>query len=139
MTGVNDRVRDAYRLLVYTHPTGMTRIDLALALKLEDRPTRKTVEELKPLAARHPHPDLGALIIGFDPELQVYTYAKDPEQARRIIAFETSYVRAQLAGILAQVDAFKETYGVEPTGDGVTQEDLFGARRVMTFNFARTG
>ena len=130
MTGTSDRVRDAYRLLVYTHPTGMTRMDFALALKLDDRAARKVMEELRILAARNPHPDLGALIIGFDPEQQVYTYAKDAEQAKRIIRFETSYVTTQLAGILAQTDAYREAYGAFPADLGVSQEDLFGLRRV---------
>ena len=129
-TGLTDVHRRAYDLLVNRHPNGLTRDALALHLGLEDRAARKIVEALRHVAAVNPHPQLGPLILGFDPQLQVYTYAKDRDQADRILAYQFSRVRSMVTALLAQVDVARDEFG-ERTIPPAYQEDLFRTEKVM--------
>ncbi len=85
--------RAAYHLLVNKRPEGLSRIALAQALKTDDRIARDAVNGCRVLAATNPKKDGSVYIIGFDPEEKVYVAARDPYQARRIIAYQESRVK----------------------------------------------
>src|SRR5690606_39473529 len=56
------------------------------------------------------------------------SFAKDRDQADRIIAYQFSRVRSMVAALLAQVDVARDAFG-ERTIPPAYQEDLFGAQR----------
>lgn len=104
--------RAAYHLLVNEHAEGLSRVALALALKTDDRSARDAVNGCRVLAAERPHPTTGQVwIIGFDPETSRYVAARDPYQARRIIAYQESRVRDIVQALDAQKTAFERTFG----------------------------
>lgn len=127
--GLEDRHRRVYALIV-GHPHGLTREQLAERSGLGDRQARKTVEELRIVAACIPHKTLGALVIGFDPDQQVYTYAKSREQADAIMAYQASRVRQMVAALDAQEAAARAAFG-ESKASREVQDVLFDARAVL--------
>lgn len=129
-TGLTDVHRRAYDLLVNRHPNGLTRDALALHLGLEDRAARKIVEALRLVAATNPHPDLGPIILGFDPELQRYTYARDRAQADRILTYQWARAKSLITPLLAQVDAANTTFG-QTNAPPAYQEALFQAQHLQ--------
>ena len=127
--GMTDAHRNVYRLLV-THPNGLTRDELAARSGLDDRKVRAIVEELRVVAALVPHPRMGPLVIGFDPDQQVYTYAKSREQADAIMAYHASRVRAMVAALEAQEAAARAAFG-ESKASREVQDVLFDARAFL--------
>src|SRR5690554_6725944 len=92
--------RKVYDLLTNKHPHGLTREDLAAHSGLSDRTMRKTIEELRTIAANG---TLGKpTVIGYDPERGVYAAAQSREQAERITAYYRSYVHPMLEALRAQ-------------------------------------
>lgn len=103
--------RAAYHLLVNAHPEGLSRAALALALKTDDRSARDAVNGCRVLAAERPHPTTGQVwIIGFDPETGRYVAARDPYQARRVIAYQESRVKDIVQALDAQKVAFERSF-----------------------------
>lgn len=129
-TGLTDDHRRVYDLLVNRHKDGLTRDQLTMRTGLDDRTARGIIEDLRTIAAINPHPDLGPVILGFDPQHGVYTYAKDRHQADRILAYQFTRVRSLVAPLLAQLDAARDAFG-ETTAPPAYQEDLFRTQRVM--------
>lgn len=127
--GLEDRHRRVYALII-SNPQGLTREQLAERSGLGDRQARKTVEELRIVAACIPHKTLGALVIGFDPDQQVYTYAKSREQADAIMAYQASRVRQMVAALDAQEAAARAAFG-ESKASREVQDVLFDARAVL--------
>lgn len=110
--------RKAYEVIV-ARPQGVTRHQLVCgifpdAAQLDpnskeyetfDRRARGLLEEVRTLAATHPHSELGPLVIGFDPAERVYTYAKSVEQADRIMASQESRIKSIASAWRAQQKA----------------------------------
>lgn len=130
LRGVSDDHRKVYALLVAAEH-GMTRDQLAAATGLPDRRMRQVVEELRIIAAVTRHPRLGPLVLGFDPETQVYTVAKRREQADAIIAYHASRIRRMAAALEAQTRAADETFGQSEESRAV-QGMLFDVRQVLS-------
>jgi len=126
--GMEDRHRRVYALLI-GHPHGLTREQLAERSGLGDRQARKTVEELRIVAACIPHKTLGCLVIGFDPDQQIYTYAKSRAQADAIMRFHASYARKIIAALDAQEAAARAAFGESESRE--VQEVLFDGRAVL--------
>jgi hypothetical protein len=113
--------RAAYDLLVNKHPEGLSRSGLALALKTDDRSARDAVNGCRVLAAERPHPMTGQVwIIGFDPETSRYVAARDPYQARRIIAYQESRGEGHRAGAGRSEDGVRAD--VRPAVPGLVAE-----------------
>ena len=105
-----DLHRAAYTIIV-ANPQGVTRHELVCALFKEaaqlkrdssayqalDRKTRGILEEVRTLAATHAHPELGPLVIGFDPQARgsgAYVFAQDVEQAARVLGPMESRIKS---------------------------------------------
>lgn len=127
--GMTDAHRNVYRLLV-THPNGLTRDQLAARSGLDDRKVRAIVEELRVVAALVPHPRMGPLVIGFDPDQRVYTYAKSRAQADAMLDQHAKRIRALAVALDAQAQAARESFG-ESEADTAVQEVLFDASQAL--------
>lgn len=129
LRGVSDDHRRVYALLIQA-PHGLTREQLVSATGMPDRRMRQVVEELRVIAAVVPHPKRGPLVLGFDPETQVYCVARSREQADAVMRYQASRVRRMAAALEAQARAADEAFG--PSSEGrAMQGMLFDAQRVM--------
>ena len=125
-----DLHRAAYATIV-ANPAGVTRHELVCALFKEaahlerdssayqalDRKTRGILEEVRTLAATHAHPELGPLVIGFDPQARdagAYVYAQSVKQADRIMAPQESRIKSIAAAWRAQQKAAEHLGRVTP-------------------------
>lgn len=136
--GMTDDHRRVYTLLVNA-PHGLTREQLASRSGLSDRRARQVVEELRVVAAVIPNPVKGhGLVIGFDPDQQVYKVAANRAEADAIMAYHASRVRKMLAALDAQEEAAREAFGESPASRAV-QEVLFDGRAVLKSRSAWRG
>lgn len=137
-TGMTDDHRRVYTLLVNA-PHGLTREQLASRSGLSDRRARQVVEELRVVAAVIPNPAKGhGLVIGFDPDQQVYKVAANRAEADAIMAYHASRVRKMLAALDAQEEAAREAFGESPASRAV-QEVLFDGMTVLKSRSAWRG
>ena len=120
MTPTDDH-RRVYDLIVNKHPHGLTRDELAAKSGLSDRKMRAIIEDLRVIAATKPHPRLGPLVVGFDPQTERYCYAKTSEEAARIMAYQASRVTSIAAALRAQQAAAQHLGHATPTA---TQDAL---------------
>jgi hypothetical protein len=111
MSAPLELVREAYTLLVYKYPDGLTREQLAAKLQTKDRSARDAVNACRYLAATKPLADGSVWIIGFDPQIERYVAARDVHQARRVIAYQESRVLDINRGLEAQKRAYQQTFG----------------------------
>lgn len=125
---VTDDHRRVYDLIVNRVPAGLSRDELAMQSGLSDRRMRQVIEDLRIIAATKPHPRLGPLVLGFDPESETYRYARDVETARRIMAYQTARVTSIAAALRAQEAAAKHLGHHTPTE---TQEALLTVERAQ--------
>lgn len=124
-----DAHRRVYDLLTNKHPHGLTREDLAAHSGLPDRAMRKTIEELRTIAANG---QLGRpTVIGYDPETGVYAAAQNKTQAERITNYYRSYVHPMLEALRAQERAINH-YKTE-----AEQEALFAAPKRLDTRYVR--
>ena len=112
MAATLELARAVYELLVHKHPHGLTRLDLAVKLKTDDRSARDAVNACRTLAAVNPMRDGRVWIIGFDPERKVYCAARDAYTARLIIAYQESRVEDINRALEAQKFAFEQSFGM---------------------------
>lgn len=101
MTPTDDH-RRVCDLIVNQFPWGLSRDELAARSGLGDRKMRAVLEDLRIIAATKPHPRLGPLVLGFDPEPERYVFARTREQAARIMAYQSSRVVSIAAALRAQ-------------------------------------
>lgn len=124
-----DAHRKVYDLLVNKHPqTGLSREELAELSGLGDRQMRRVLEELRVIAAQKPHPRLGYIIIGYDDQLGVYTYAKTRQQASRMMREYTARLRTMHRIVSAMAAAADAQFGGD---DGTVQDALFEAQKAL--------
>lgn len=121
--------RKVHDLLTRHYQNGLPRDELARLSGLGDRAMRKTVEELRTLAANgHMGPPA---VIGYDPETGVYAAAKDKTQAERITAYYRSYVSPMLEALRAQERAI-DHYRQE-----AEQDALFAAPKKLDTRYVQ--
>ena len=128
--GMTDAHRRVYDLIVNRHPEGLDRDALRIMSGLDDRKLRQVIEELRPVAATTPHPRLGRLVIGFDPDSQRYCAARDKGQAERILAYQHARVEALLGPLLLQLDAARASFG-ESDQAAAIQDRLLDAKPLL--------
>lgn len=122
--------REVFRVLART-PEGMTREELAAALRVGDRQMRDAVA----LAAEKAAP-MG-YIIGMDPETNRYVLlnlnaseARTPakkRQARRVLAYIRSYFETTYRRYSLMAQAYARAYGESPDVSQPAQPSLFEA------------
>lgn len=128
--GLTDDHRRVYALLV-GNPHGLTRDQLASRSGLSDRAARKIVEDLRVVAAVLPNPRTGqGLVLGFEPDQQVYKVAQNRAEADAIMSYHASRVRKMLAALDAQEAAASAAFGQSKASRQV-QELLFDAKSVL--------
>lgn len=120
--------RRVYDLLVNKHGrTGLSRDELARLSGLGDRKMRSILEDLRTIAAEKPHPKLGPLVLGYDPELNVYTYGKTARQRARIMGYYAARLQPIAKALAAQAKA-AEWHGQR---EEPVQDALFQAERTL--------
>lgn len=124
LAGATEDHRSVYRVL-FENPDGVSREQLATRTGIPDRKLRDVIEELRVLAAVRPHPERGPLIVGFDTTTNTYCFARDREQAERILAYQASRIESMARALYHQARAAKGAFGSE--GAPGVQTALFGA------------
>lgn len=129
--GLTDAHRRVYDLLVNKHhESGLDRDALRMMAGLDDRALRKVIEDLRPVAALNPHPRYGAVVLGFDPQREVYCAATSSDMADRLLRYQMSRVEALLGPLLVQVDAARASFG-DTHEQLVVQERLLDAKPLL--------
>lgn len=129
-----DDHRIIYRLLVTEHPNGLTREELAEHSGFNDRKCRKLLEDLRIIAANKPHPRHGPIVLGYDPELHVYTFGKDKTQRDRMLKYYAARLSPIATALAAQRKAAEHhDRQTEPT----VQDALFAAGQALDTRYVQ--
>lgn len=125
VAGATPDHRSVY-LALLARRDGIGRDELSTITGIPDRRLREIVEELRVIAAVRPHPQRGALIVGFDTHTNRYVFATDREQAERLLAYQASRISSMAMALYHQSQAAIEAFGGDGRAPGV-QGALFAA------------
>jgi hypothetical protein len=120
---INPLARDVYLLLV--PEKGMTVLQLATQLQVNERTAREAASDCSILAAVNSSKQYGFRIIGYDPEQKLIVDASDKAQAKRIIEpMYSRYIEIQKR-VQAMLDAYQDRFNEELVLDHDNQATLF--------------